>query len=318
MSLREVVHEGDSIESGTIACNGCAAVYPIVRGLPRFVPASNYADSFGFQWNKHARTQLDSHSGLPISHGRIRTAVGPSVELRGTRILEAGSGAGRFTEVLVQSGADVVSFDYSSAVDANATNQGRQASLHLFQDDIFRIPLVEGTFDTVFCLGVIQHTPDPEAAFRSLVRQVRPGGHLVIDSYAQTLAARLQWKYLLRPITKRMRKETLYSLIERVTPPLVPLARALRRLGGRAGARLVPIVEYSHLGLASDLNVQWAILDTFDMYSPAHDHPASEATVRRWYEEAGFVELDVRPGPNGVVGRGRRPVAPEAAAAAAA
>jgi SAM-dependent methyltransferase len=291
LTLRDAPSDDAEIESGTIDCGGCAASYPIVRGLPRFVPASNYADSFGFQWNKHARTQLDSHSRLPISRDRVLAAIGPATDLRGRRVLEAGSGAGRFTEVLVRSGADVVSFDYSSAVDANAANQGRPPSLHLFQGDIFHIPLAGPGFDTVLCLGVIQHTP---------------GGQLAIDVYRLSAAALLQWKYLLRPLTRRMRKESLYRLIERVTPPLVPLARGLRRAAGRAGARLVPIVEYSHLGLEPALNVQWAILDTFDMYSPEHDHPQTLRTVRHWFEQAGFVAIDVRHGPNGVVGVGTR------------
>lgn len=296
-----------SVGEGRIRCADCAAEYAVTAGLPRFVPASNYADSFGFQWTRHARTQLDSHSGLPISRDRVLGALGPGVSLRGRRVLEAGSGAGRFTEVLVGGGAELVSFDYSSAVDANASNQKSPPNLHLFQGDIFNIPLAEGSFDIVLCLGVIQHTPDPAAAFRSLARQLRPGGQLVIDSYTRNFAALLHWKYVLRPITKRMRKETLYRIVERLTPPLVPIAKWLRRLAGRAGARLLPIVEYSHLGLPPALNVQWATLDTFDMYSPAHDHPASLKTVTGWFRDAGFLDVHVRSGPNGVVGSGRRP-----------
>lgn len=295
------------IESGTIECRACDQSYPVVRGVPRFVRASNYAESFGFQWNRHARTQLDSYSGLPISHDRLWKALGGKVDLYGQKVLEAGSGAGRFTEVLAASGADVVTFDYSSAVDANVLNQAPSSRLHFFQGDIFNIPLTERTFDKVVCLGVLQHTPDPHAAFRSLAKYVQPGGQLVIDAYTRDFAALLQWKYLLRQITRRMRKETLYRLIEVVTPPLVPVARLLRRLGGRFGARFVPIVEYSHLGLSPQLNVQWAILDTFDMYSPAHDHPQSLESVTRWFKEAGFEDVHVRPGLNGVVGSGRRP-----------
>lgn len=298
----------EQIESGTIECTNCGKTYLVVRGLPRFVPATNYAESFGFQWNRHARTQLDSYSGLPISHDRLWTAIGGKTDLNGQRVLEAGSGAGRFTEVLAASGADLVTFDYSTAVDANARNQSPSPKLHFFQGDIFNIPLAEASFDKVVCLGVVQHTPDPHAAFRSLTKYVRPGGHLVIDAYTRNFAAMLQWKYLLRPITQRMRKETLYRLIEVVTPPLVPAARLLRRIAGRFGARFVPIVEYSHLGLAPELNVQWAILDTFDMYSPAHDHPQSLESVTRWFQEAGFEDISVRPGLNGVVGSGRRPV----------
>lgn len=295
------------VQTGSIRCPQCSRAYPIVRGLPRFVPASNYAESFGFQWNLHARTQLDSHSGLPISHDRLWDALGGKSSLKGQRVLEAGSGAGRFTEVLAASGADVVTFDYSTAVDANARNQAPSARLHLFQGDILAVPLAEASFDKVVCLGVLQHTPDPAASFRSLARYVRPGGSLVVDAYARTPAALLQWKYLLRPITKRMRKETLYRLIERAAPPLVPVARQLRGWAGRAGARLVPIVEYSHLGLQPELNTQWAILDTFDMLSPAHDHPQSVATLERWYRDAGFEQIRVRRGANGVVGSGRRP-----------
>jgi hypothetical protein len=70
---------------------------------------------------------------------------------------------------------------------------------------------------------------------------------------------------------------------------------------------MLPIVEYSHLGLTPELNREWAVLDTFDMYSPAHDHPQSKATVRRWFREAGFIDVNVADGPNGVVGHGHRP-----------
>lgn len=299
--------DGQVIE-GRIACGACGQSLPITRGIARFVPATNYAASFGFQWNRHARTQLDSHSGLPISADRLWAALGGRNDLRGQRILEAGSGAGRFTEVLAGSGADLVSFDYSSAVDANASNQQPSPALHLFQGDIFNIPLRERSFDKVLCLGVLQHTPDPEAAFASLTKYVRPGGQLVVDAYTRNALAWLQWKYLLRPITRRMHKEALYRLIEIVTPPLVPVAKLLRRIAGRAGARLVPIVQYAHLGLPARLNVQWAILDTFDMYSPAHDHPQSLASVKRWFTNAGFEDVDVRLGLNGVVGSGRRRV----------
>ena len=42
-------------------------LFPVVRGIPRFCPAVNYLDSFGFQWNQFDRTQLDVHSGADLS-----------------------------------------------------------------------------------------------------------------------------------------------------------------------------------------------------------------------------------------------------------
>ena len=116
----------------------------------------------------------------------------------------------------------------------------------------------------------------------------------------------MSWKYFLRPITKRLPQQALYRIIARWTPKLVPLSSSLTRRFGRVGARLLPIVQYSHLGLPDQLNREWAVLDTFDMYSPAHDHPQTLRTVRRWFEDAGFKDISVEYGPNGVVGRGIR------------
>ena len=291
-------------------CAGCHKTYPVINGIPRFVTVDNYAGSFGLQWNRHRRAQLDSHTGLPISRNRLFEVTEWPERMEGETIMEAGSGAGRFTEILLGTGAEVFSFDYSTAVEANRLNNGHSPNLHLFQGDIFRIPLRKDAFDRVICLGVLQHTPDPRKAFESLTGHVRPGGVLVVDVYAKKFLSLLGWKYLLRPVTKRMEKELLYRIVSRGVPPLIPLAKFLWRVAGRAGARLLPIVEYSHLRLPPELNREWAILDTFDMYSPAHDHPQSLETVEGWFHDAGFTDVKVGFGPNGIVGRGRKSRAP--------
>jgi len=291
-----------------LKCRLCNARVPVVNNIPRFVPHENYASSFGYQWNIHRRTQLDSYTGLSLSRDRIFGVSGWSECLASETILEAGSGAGRFTEVLLSTGARVVSFDYSEAVEANFSNNGKNPKLSLFQGDIFRIPLRKESFDKVMCLGVLQHTPDPGAAFAALTQYVKPGGMIIIDVYRNNLASLLHWKYFLRPITKRMNQQLLYRLIEKTVPHLVGTSAFLRRNFGRVGMRLLPILQYEHWGLTPELNRQWAILDTFDMYSPAHDHPQSLPTVRKWFEEAGLSEVDVRSGPNGVVARGVKPL----------
>jgi SAM-dependent methyltransferase len=207
----------------------------------------------------------------------------------------------------LSTGAYVFSFDLSTAVDANFGNNGANPRLYLGQADILNLPAKESAFDGVICLGVLQHTPDPAKTFAALSRHVKPGGSLVIDCYANNWKSMLHWKYVLRPLTKRVGKSTLYKIIEKVVPVLLPLAIALRKLGGRAGGRLLPILQYSHWGLPYEQNKQWAILDTFDMYSPEFDRPQSLQTVRTWFEMAGFVNIEVRYGPNGVIGRGMRP-----------
>jgi SAM-dependent methyltransferase len=292
-----------------LSCVSCLDRFPVRDGIPRFVPETNYAQSFGFQWNLYRQVQLDSQTGASISRDRLFLVTGWPKDLRGQHILEAGSGAGRFTEILVQTGAAVFSFDYSLAVDANRQNNGRFENLCLFQGDIFHIPLQPKSFDKVLCLGVLQHTPDPERAFFSLTQYIKPNGELVVDVYAKRLTALICWKYLLRPITKRMDKRVLHTIVERTVDLLLPLTGWLRRRLGRVGARLLPIVEYSHLGLPPLMNREWAILDTFDMYSPAHDHPQTASTLRRWFHQAGFEQVSITDGPNGIVGKGRLRVA---------
>ena len=96
--------------------------FPVVRGIPRICDPDNYASNFGVQWNKFDRTQLDlSTEGLALNCDRLFKETGWSArDLAGQDILEVGSGAGRFTRVLLaETQARVWSVDYSDAVDAH-------------------------------------------------------------------------------------------------------------------------------------------------------------------------------------------------------
>ena len=301
------VSSGGDATASSIHCPSCDSTYSVRSGVPRFVPDDQYAESFGFQWNKFRRTQLDSYTGMPLTARRLFGVTKWPEDMRGIRILEAGSGAGRFTEVLLATGATVFSFDLSSAVDANMASNGSSANLNLFQASIYDIPLPDEAFDKVMCLGVLQHTPDPERSFASLAWLVRPGGELAVDVYSRRWRSLFSWKYVLRPITKRIPQQRLFGLIESLVNICLPLSVLFRKMGGKFGARLLPIVEYSNLGLPYALNREWAILDTFDMYSPAHDHPRSIGDVYKWFRSVGFIDVVVEYGPNGVIGRGRRP-----------
>lgn len=111
--------EDDRILNGTLACDCCGSSYPIIRGVPRFVPFQNYAEGFGFQWKTHALTQYDSTSGVEASRKRFLEEAKWPLRLDGERILEVGCGAGRFSVHALATGAEVASIDYSAAVDVN-------------------------------------------------------------------------------------------------------------------------------------------------------------------------------------------------------
>src|SRR5260370_37100503 len=160
---------------GEMRCSeGCR--WSIRGGIPRFVGENNYASSFGVQWNKYPRTELDSYTGKSYSKQRLERCLGTPLEgLRGKVVLECGSGAGRFTELLVRQCEALVSIDLSSAVDANLRNCRPIHPYLIMQGDINASPLPPKYFDIVVCLGVIQHTSNPERTLPSLVRHVKPG-----------------------------------------------------------------------------------------------------------------------------------------------
>ena len=283
--------------------------YPIRNGIPRFVPQSNYADNFGMQWNHFRQTQLDSHSGFPISTDRFWLATDWSpAELKDQWVLDAGCGAGRFAEVALKAGAKVVALDYSSAVDACYANLKHYPNLHVVQGDIYALPFALGEFPFVYSLGVLQHTPDVAKAFAALPPMVQARGQLCVDFYWKRFRSLLHAKYLFRPLTKHIEQRKLFTLLERWVPSLLAVSQMLGRVPfvGRVLKRLVPIADYTGIFPLSEKQLkEWALLDTFDMLSPTYDSPQSAATVQCWFKEAKLVDIEVGHWGH-LVGRGKK------------
>jgi SAM-dependent methyltransferase len=225
------------------------------------------------------------------------------------RILDVGCGAGRFAEVTLGTGARVVAVDYSSAVDACRANLGPHRNLDVVQADVYRLPFKGHTFEYVYCFGVLQHTPDPRASVAALARQLASGGRIAVDLYPQRALNALWPKYWLRPLTRRVPPERLLPVVTRMVDLLWPLSLALGRVPrvGRKLRHALPIANYEGvLPLTMAQLKDWAVLDTFDMLAPAHDHPQSVATLRQWFDAVDLVDVEVfRRGL--VVGRGRQP-----------
>lgn len=270
--------------------------FPIIDGIPRLCEADNYTRNFGLQWNLFGSTQLDRpQAGIELSDKRFfaETAWSPE-SLNGRDVLEVGSGAGRFTRIVLErTNARLWSVDYSNAVEANLRNNGAIAPerLRLFQASIYEMPFPDGSFDKVFCLGVLQHTPDFEASVRALVGKARRGGEIVVDFYSiRGWWTKLNAKYLLRPITRRMDHARLLALVDRNIDWLMAAHRALTRWKLGALTRFLPIADLRYVlpkGLTPEAEREWAVLDTFDMFSPQYDRPQRVERVADMFRHAG-------------------------------
>lgn len=289
--------------------NGSVRI-PIVNSIPRFVGGPNYTDNFGLQWNAFRSTQLDSFTGRPITADRFWSNTKWKLEeLAGKTVLEIGSGAGRFTEILLQAGAKVVSLDYSNAVDANFKNNAHKGDLFLIQGDLFNMPFKDNYFDFVFCHGVLQHTPDPEKAFYAIEKKLKPGGKISIDVYHRDGKIR-PWKskYIWRPITTKISPPHLLAFLKVFIPLWLPfdtVIKVIPVLRNYLGA-IVPCWNYFYLKIPLKQKVQWAIMDTFDALAAAYDNPVTMPEVVNWFKKCGYKEFEVFEGGNGVVGNGTK------------
>ena len=97
-------------------------------------------------------------------------------------------------------------------------------------------------------------------------------------------------KYLLRPLVKRMSNEGLLALIEKHVDRLILAHDFLVNHGLGVLTRFLPLCNLSETlpeGVSQDLRREWAVLDTFDQYSPEYDQPQRIAAVAKMFEESG-------------------------------
>jgi 2-polyprenyl-3-methyl-5-hydroxy-6-metoxy-1,4-benzoquinol methylase len=274
---------------------------------------NNYAAAFGAQWNRYRRTQLDSYTGVPISRTRVLRCIGEEniSWIKGKRVLECGCGAGRFTEVLLSLGANVVSIDLSDAVDANRENFTLNNHHHIAQADIEALPFTNGSFDMVFCLGVVQHTPNPERTIARLYEQMSPRGLLVIDHYTHTLSYYTKSAGLFRFFLKRVSAEKGMELSEKLVDWFLPVHKAVRgsRIAQMALSRISPVFSYYQAipELPDHLQREWALLDTHDALTDWYKHHRTPNQIEKTLTSLGAIDIHCTYGGNGVEARCRKP-----------
>jgi 2-polyprenyl-3-methyl-5-hydroxy-6-metoxy-1,4-benzoquinol methylase len=307
---------------GELRCvRGCR--FGIRGGIPRFVDQTNYASSFGVQWNQYPRTELDSYTGKSYSRERLERCLGAPLEsLRGKTVLECGSGAGRFTELLIGNCEALTCLDLSAAVDANLHNCQPLGSYLIIQGDINASPLPRHLFDTVVCLGVIQHTSNPERTISSLAQHVRPGGLLVVDHYTRDRGSfsrnllsyfdYVDMVYPIRGILRQMKPERAIRLTKLLTAACDPIRKRTSKVPmiDRIVRRLLPTACYYNKfpGLDPKIVYEMNELDTCDWLTDYYKFFRSPMQIRATLEALGLEVQSCGLGGNGVEARARVPV----------
>jgi SAM-dependent methyltransferase len=258
----------------------------------------HYTGSFGTQWTKYRNVQIDRLNGTQASYRHLQMFVQGNLDvLKGQTVLEIGSGAGRFTDYLVDIAGQVLTVD-PSAIYANVALGA--ANLIAVRADLFDVPVRREKIDVVFCRGVTQHTFDSQKAIMRLFDYVKPGGIVLFDIYALKWFTPLCTKYWLRPFTRRLPPEQFITWAERWVPRLLKFKRAVvekilprNKLGINIANQLVPVADFTH---ADELRnwerqIEWSILDTVDMYTPRYDRPMTWTAIMRTLREVGAEDI---------------------------
>jgi SAM-dependent methyltransferase len=254
-------------------------VFPVREGVPRFLAsdelarADRTAETFGFQWTTFDVSDRAEDSAVFLE----KTGLSPDA-LTGKLVLDAGCGGGRYAKLLGEAGAQVVALDLSSAVLHAREVTARLPNVVVVQGNLMNPPLAPQSFDVVYSLGVLHHTPDTIRAFRAIARLVKPGGYLAVWLYRRNTAVQEMMNAAVRAMTTRLP---------------VPVVLMIARLGALAGG--VPGIRHLNKLVNFSAHPRWStrVCDTFDWYAPPFQFHHTERELLEWFSTAGFDQLRV-------------------------
>lgn len=305
---------GLDVDSDSLACTRCAKRFPVVRGVPRFVTSDSYTKSFSIEWIRNRETQLATRIGEQLQIYDFETRTGLEVIKPPRVALECGCGAGRHTELLARNRWRLVAVDLSESVESAHRNVAKYGNVIVIQADINRLP-VSSSFDVVFSLGVLHHTPRPHESFRSISRHVKQGGSLSVSVYSnEGVLVKIQNRIgdLYRLGARKIPPEDLYALVQnlcyRIRMPSVvygdPLESYISKFVERNASKFTLLNLFAFfippLALADDF--EYRTLNTFDYLSPKYAFKYTYDEVCRWFREEGFSDIKRLAVPVSVIG----------------
>lgn len=197
------------VADGTLTCEGCRRVAPILRGMldfrGRLAPEVEQEKR---QWEVFAASEgwLDPPEEylltLPYPAAPVPTdtltwplhawnfeRMLERVDVRGKRVLDVAAGRCWSTRLLAERGAECTATDIMEHPTLGlgvGERIFRRYGLYFERVlcDMTRMPFARGTFDSVWISGSLHHTMDLETTIREIARVLVPGGQLVLVNEA--------------------------------------------------------------------------------------------------------------------------------------
>ena len=261
----------------------------------------DYSINFGIQWNEFPVTQLDSRTGFPLSKNRLFNSSKWKInDLKNKLIIELGSGAGRFTEILLSTDSFVISVDMSNAIFVNSSNN-KSENIIFIKSSIENLNFLYQLFDYVLCYGVAQHTPDLFKTYKACYDFGKRGGKISIDHYVKTKFPTT--KSIWRPLTKRIKPSLLLKIIKLYIPYYFPADTFIKKKLPKFLSKIIkillpiPCVNYTdveNIPQEKKKLVEWAIMDTFDALGAKYDFPLNIQELNEIAKKIGLINFEIK------------------------
>jgi ubiquinone/menaquinone biosynthesis C-methylase UbiE/uncharacterized protein YbaR (Trm112 family) len=279
------------VDTGTISCV-CGKTYPIVRGIPRFLPDNLAADlkkaqeTFSYEWKMFRFGERNWGQDIEHRKSLFLDAMGASPEdLRGKLILDAGCGSGLLSMEMAKSfGMEVVALDLAFGIE-NAYKKNTNPYVYYLQGSVLSLPFRPQAFDRLYCAGVLVACPSTHEGFKSIVPVLAKDGrcfiwvyHPISKQYYPTEHRKLAvYNWIRTRITARMPIRLQYYLYLS-TLPLFFVKQSMEIMLGKR---------------PSPLTWREKMQALFDFFSPLYQHRHEPAEVSSWFSELGFNNVAV-------------------------
>lgn len=317
--------EEDSVGDSGLVCLQCQEKFPVIGGMPRLLLLPlreallgngsatgkdarlvETALSFGFEWTRFPE-MYEEWSQSFLSYMQPH---GPEF-FRGKRVLDAGCGNGRFAHYAAEYGAEVWAIDLGPAVEVARRNTEDAGQVQVVQADLHQPPFALESFDFIYSIGVLHHLPDPEPAFRNLLRFLKPGGEIQIYLYWKPEGQPVK-RALLAGVTavRQITTHLPHAAVHALSFPAAVAAygffvwpyQVLKRVPGLDRlAERIPMKQYASFPFRVCVN------DQLDRFSAPIENRYSREEVANWLSRAGLEEPRISAA-YGWVGTGRKPV----------
>ena len=246
---------------------------------------SRTKSAYALQWNRFRIVRPEEDRAT----FHTRTGLLPG-ELLGKLVLDGGCGMGRYLRIAAEDGARVVGMDLSGAVFAARDLTREFVSVSVAKGDLLRTPFKEASFDHIYSLGVLDHTPNPRAAFLSLAKLLKPGGRIVVWVYPRERPALERIINFHRAVSKRLPLGVLLP-ISRVMAPVGGWKRKMMLSKNRLIAKAGLGLNLLTIGVSMHPDPEVRVCDTLDWYAPKYLSRHTMEEVEKWFRDAGLVEI---------------------------